>query len=152
MTMSRPMRQDLFLDHAVITHNHDGEGICGDFYAAFDSGQHPVFVLSDGMGSGVKANLMATLTDCSSTDFPWQNASTPSPRPCLSVKNAAWPTPPSPPRRSATTNFFSSNTAIPHASSCAAAKSCQRAHTCASSATKRSTSAPSASSPTTFCS
>ena len=60
--MSRPMRQDLFLDHAVITHNHDGEGICGDFYAAFDSGQHPVFVLSDGMGSGVKANIMATLT------------------------------------------------------------------------------------------
>lgn len=60
--MSKPLPQDLFLDHAVITHNHDGEGICGDFYAAFNNGQHPVFVLSDGMGSGVKANIMATLT------------------------------------------------------------------------------------------
>lgn len=60
--MSKPLRQDLFLDHAVITHNHDGEGICGDFYATYTNGQYPVFVLSDGMSSGVKANIMSTLT------------------------------------------------------------------------------------------
>lgn len=60
--MTKKMRQDLFLDHALIAHNHDGEGICGDFSATYGGGDYPVFVLSDGMGSGVKANIMATLT------------------------------------------------------------------------------------------
>lgn len=60
--MSRAMRQDIFLDRAVITHNHDGEGICGDFFVTFGDTSHPVMVLSDGMGSGVKANIMSTIT------------------------------------------------------------------------------------------
>lgn len=60
--MTKAMPQDIFLDRAVITHNHDGEGLCGDFYGEFGSAEHPVAVLSDGMGSGVKANIMSTIT------------------------------------------------------------------------------------------
>ena len=60
--MTKAMPQDIFLDRAVITHNHDGEGLCGDFYGEFGSTEHPVVVLSDGMGSGVKANIMSTIT------------------------------------------------------------------------------------------
>lgn len=60
--MGNAMQRDIFLDRAVISHNHDGEGICGDFYGDFGSMEHPVSVLSDGMGSGVKANIMSTIT------------------------------------------------------------------------------------------
>lgn len=60
--MSKKLRQDIFLDRAVITHNHDGEGICGDFFVAYGDASQPVMVLSDGMGSGVKANIMSTIT------------------------------------------------------------------------------------------
>lgn len=60
--MGNAMQRDIFLDRAVISHNHDGEGICGDFYGDFGNIEHPVSVLSDGMGSGVKANIMATIT------------------------------------------------------------------------------------------
>ncbi len=60
--MGNAMQRDIFLDRAVISHNHDGEKICGDFYNDFGSWEHPVSVLSDGMGSGVKANIMSTIT------------------------------------------------------------------------------------------
>lgn len=60
--MAKAMRQNLFLDAAVISRNHDGEKICGDFFGQYGSLEHPVFVLSDGMGSGVKANIMSTIT------------------------------------------------------------------------------------------
>lgn len=56
------MREELFLDRALISRNHDGEKLCGDFSAIFGTEAEPVFVLSDGMGSGVKANILATLT------------------------------------------------------------------------------------------
>ncbi len=60
--MAKAMQRDIFLDRALITHNHDGEGICGDYFAAFGGNTYPVMVLSDGMGSGVKANIMSTIT------------------------------------------------------------------------------------------
>lgn len=56
------MVNELFLDRAVICRSHDGEGICGDYAASFGGIDKPVFVMSDGMGSGVKANILATLT------------------------------------------------------------------------------------------
>lgn len=56
------MREELFLDSALISRNHDGETLCGDFSQMFGTATEPVFVLSDGMGSGVKANILATLT------------------------------------------------------------------------------------------
>ncbi len=56
------MREELFLDSALISRNHDRETLCGDFSQMFGTDTEPVFVLSDGMGSGVKANILATLT------------------------------------------------------------------------------------------
>ncbi len=43
--------------------NHDGEQLCGDHIEVVESGdQSTVVVLSDGLGSGVKANILSTLT------------------------------------------------------------------------------------------
>ena len=56
------MTGELFLDRAVISRNHQGETLCGDFSQIFGTESEPVFVMSDGMGSGVKANILATLT------------------------------------------------------------------------------------------
>jgi len=40
---------------------HD-EKLCGDFFKTFENRGRQVFVLSDGLGSGVKANILSTLT------------------------------------------------------------------------------------------
>ncbi|MGI5977521.1 MAG: SpoIIE family protein phosphatase [Candidatus Limivicinus sp.] len=56
------MKSDIFLDRALISRNHDGEAICGDFSRSFGDENTPIFVMSDGLGSGVKANILATLT------------------------------------------------------------------------------------------
>lgn len=42
--------------------NKHDEKLCGDFFRSFENGGKKVFVLSDGLGSGVKANILSTLT------------------------------------------------------------------------------------------
>ena len=51
--------------------NHDGERICGDvfLYRYLKEEDRVIAVLSDGMGSGVKANMLATLTSTMAVNF-----------------------------------------------------------------------------------
>lgn len=58
------MSQDLYIEVDCRQKNHDGERICGDVFqsARVKEEKRIVAVLSDGMGHGVKANVLATLT------------------------------------------------------------------------------------------
>ena len=51
--------------------NHEGERICGDVFLSerIKSEDRTVVVLSDGMGHGVKANMLATLTSTMAMNF-----------------------------------------------------------------------------------
>jgi len=53
---------DLFIETGKICINKHSETLCGDYFTAFKEQNKSVFVLSDGLGSGVKANILATLT------------------------------------------------------------------------------------------
>jgi len=53
---------DLVLEIGAANICKDGESICGDFWCQTTDGGRQILVLSDGMGSGVKANILATLT------------------------------------------------------------------------------------------
>jgi hypothetical protein len=53
---------DLFIETGKVCINKHSEVLCGDYYGAFRERDKTVFVLSDGLGSGVKANILATLT------------------------------------------------------------------------------------------
>ncbi len=53
---------DLVLEVGVANTNKASEGICGDFWCQVAKEDEHIIVLSDGMGSGVKANILATLT------------------------------------------------------------------------------------------
>lgn len=53
---------DYVLDFAKISYNKYTESICGDFYYKETTEDGTTLVLSDGLGSGVKANILATLT------------------------------------------------------------------------------------------
>ncbi len=51
-----------FIDCGYATMNHDGEELCGDQVQVIPSGEDRILVLADGMGSGVKANILSTMT------------------------------------------------------------------------------------------
>ncbi|WP_249308598.1 SpoIIE family protein phosphatase [Jingyaoa shaoxingensis] len=50
------------IDFGKVSLNKKKEKICGDYYTIITEPESSVLVLSDGLGSGVKANILATLT------------------------------------------------------------------------------------------
>ncbi len=65
------MNRDFFIEINSQQRNHDGERICGDvfLYRYIKEEDRVVAVLSDGMGHGVKANILATLTSTMALNF-----------------------------------------------------------------------------------
>ena len=57
------MVNNLYSDIGYVSINHVGEMLCGDNVTVTDLGEGSyVVVLADGLGSGVKANILSTLT------------------------------------------------------------------------------------------
>lgn len=54
--------KNMFLESGYVSLNKFGEDLCGDYVATVNTENSSTIVLSDGLGSGVKANILATLT------------------------------------------------------------------------------------------
>lgn len=65
------MDKDFYIEVNSQQRNHDGEKICGDvfLYRYIKEEDRVIAVLSDGMGHGVKANILATLTATMALNF-----------------------------------------------------------------------------------
>jgi hypothetical protein len=65
------MDRDFFIEVNSQQRNHHGERICGDVFLSENVREENriITVLSDGMGSGVKANILATLTSTMALNF-----------------------------------------------------------------------------------
>ncbi len=65
------MSRDFYIEVNSQQRNHDGERICGDvfLYRYIREEDRVIAVLSDGMGHGVKANILATLTATMALNF-----------------------------------------------------------------------------------
>ncbi len=65
------MDRNFFIEVNSQQRNHDGERICGDvfLYRSIKEENRVIAVLSDGMGHGVKANILATLTATMAINF-----------------------------------------------------------------------------------
>jgi hypothetical protein len=64
------MNDALFIESGGANISKYGEILCGDSLSVAGMGGGKLMVLSDGLGSGVKANILATLTtkDCYALD------------------------------------------------------------------------------------
>ena len=52
----------LFLEYGYTSLNKVGEELCGDNVDIAINGKYTTLVLADGLGSGVKAKILSTLT------------------------------------------------------------------------------------------
>ena len=69
--VQKSLNNQFFLDIYCKQNNHIGEMICGDVYLTkrVKEEERTIIVLSDGMGSGVKANVLASLTASMALNF-----------------------------------------------------------------------------------
>ncbi len=65
------MNNSFYIEIDCAQKNHDGERICGDVFISkkIEGEDRIITVLSDGMGHGVKANILATLTATMALNF-----------------------------------------------------------------------------------
>lgn len=54
--------KNMFMESGFVSLNKQGEDLCGDYVYTANTDSTSTIVLSDGLGSGVKANILATLT------------------------------------------------------------------------------------------
>ncbi|NLN18855.1 MAG: serine/threonine-protein phosphatase [Firmicutes bacterium] len=55
-------KRDIVIEHAVVCIPKDGEELCGDSTQVISRGDATIAVLADGLGSGVKASILSTMT------------------------------------------------------------------------------------------